>query len=384
MIKKILFFSIGDSNSLSTWSNVPFFFAKTLESYGIVVHRYNLAQNEKLFVLYLYKIWFKILRFVYPNHVQNYRRTKLFESCALRILKKAVMKHRDADCCLFMGYDFYNKYSEIPTILFSDWTSDMYFERVGREAYWFEKRYVKQQRNAINHASLVFSLFEICANQLKIKHPLIPIKFLGGNVINALQEPNEQLIKKKMCSGRILFIGGKKYINGAKMLIEAFNMLTKNDQQISLHIVGMQKILFTDMNLDTNRVHFYGYLRKDIEDERILYYNLLSTAQILVNPSPQWAGYSSTIEAMYFYTPIIVSPYEEFINEFGKDLNFGLYTDNTIEKLAKCINSIIYSSNYTQLCLNAHNRVSKYTWDCYVEKFLFSINRVKKKNGSSI
>ncbi len=379
MIKEILFFSIGDSNTPATWSNVPFFFAKTLEQHGIVVHRYNLAQHEKRFIVLSYKLWFKILRYIYPNHVQNYHRTRFFKLCAQRILKEAVTQHPNADCCLFMGYDFYNKYSEIPTILFSDWTSEMYFERIKRKAYKLEKRYIEQQKNAINHASLVFSLFEICAKQLHDKHPQTPIDFLGGNVINALQEPNEQLIKIKKCSGKILFIGGKKYINGAKMLIEAFQLLTKNNQQMSLHIIGMHKTLFTDMNINLNNVHFHGYLRKDIENERILYYNLLSTAQIFVNPSPQWAGYSSTIEAMYFYTPIIVSPYKEFVNEFGNNLNFGLYTDNTIEKLVNSINLIIHDSNYVQLCLNAHNRVAKYTWNHYIDKFLFSVNQILKK-----
>lgn len=375
MIKELLFFSIGDSNSLSTWSNVPFFFAKTLEKHGIIVHRYNLAQQEKTSILLLYKIWFKILRYIYPNHVQNYRRTRNFKKQAFNIIKQAVSEHPNVDCCLFMGYDFYNKFSAIPTVLFSDWTSDMYFERVKRRAYWFEKRYVKQQSTAIEHASLVFSLFEICAKELQTKHPKIPICFLGKNVINAFQDPNEQIVKEKK-SGKILFIGGRKYINGAKALLAAFNLIAKDNPQMTLHIIGMQEKLFPDMRYDANKVHFYGYLRKDVEAEMNLYYKLLSTAQIFVNPSPQWGGYSSTIEAMYFYTPIIVSPYEEFVNEFGEKLNFGLYVNDTIDSLAKSIISIVQNPNYTKLCFNAHEQVSQYTWSHYIEKFLYSVNNV--------
>ncbi len=376
MIKEIIFFSIGDSNSLSTWSNVPFFFAKTLEEYGIVVHRYDLTQQQiKIPIVCLYKTWFKILRLIYSKHVQNFHRTRYFKAHALRIINNAVKRHPSADCCLFMGYDFYNKFSSIPTILFSDWTSDMYFERVGRKPYWFERRYIKQQELAIANSSLTFSLFELCAKKLHDKYPQIPIEFLKGNVINVLEEPNKQIIERKK-SGKILLIGGRKYINGAKMLIEAFNLLTQDNKQISLHIIGMQKKLFSETDLDTSNVHFYGYLKKDVEKERKQYYDLISTAQIVVNPSPLWAGYSSTIEAMYYYTPIIVSPYEEFVNEFGNNINFGLYTDNTIEKLAENINSILHHPHYTELCLNAHNRVSNYTWNHYIGNFLFSINRV--------
>lgn len=198
--------------------------------------------------------------------------------------------------------------------------------------------------------------------------------FLGKNVINALQDPNEQIVKGKK-SGKILFIGGRKYINGAKTLIKAFNFITEDNPQMSLHIIGMQENLFSDMRYDAKKVRFYGYLRKDIETEMNLYYKLLSTAQIFINPSPQWGGYSSTIEAMYFYTPIIVSPYKEFINEFGEKLNFGLYVDDTIDSLIKSIITIVHNPDYETMCFNAHKQVSQYTWNHYIEKFLVSIDR---------
>ena len=59
--------------------------------------------------------------------------------------------------------------------------------------------------------------------------------------------------------------------------------------------------------------------------EREKYYNLLKSARVLINPASKWGGYSSTIEAMYYGCPIIVSPYDDFIEEFGKLIPFGYY-----------------------------------------------------------
>ena len=94
-------------------------------------------------------------------------------------------------------------------------------------------------------------------------------------------------------------------------------------------------------------------------------------AKVLINPTPKWGAYSSTIEAMYNYTPVIVSPYETFVNEFGRIIDFGLYNEHyTAEGIAKDIEIVIFNNDYKSLCENAHNRVEKYTWSNYVDKVL--------------
>ena len=45
MIKEIIFFSMGDSNKISTWSNVPFLFCKELEQKGILVRRIDIGPD---------------------------------------------------------------------------------------------------------------------------------------------------------------------------------------------------------------------------------------------------------------------------------------------------------------------------------------------------
>lgn len=101
---------------------------------------------------------------------------------------------------------------------------------------------------------------------------------------------------------------------------------------------------------------------------------------MFVNPTELWAGYSSTIEAMYFYTPIIVSPYKDFISEFGAEINFGLYNS---EFNAKCLSTnierILNAPDYLDKCINAHNVTKNYTWSTYVDKVLNVIEQIKNK-----
>ena len=45
LISEVVFFSIGDSNDISTFSGVPFFFSRELERKGIVVNRVDLSPS---------------------------------------------------------------------------------------------------------------------------------------------------------------------------------------------------------------------------------------------------------------------------------------------------------------------------------------------------
>lgn len=373
MIKEIIFFTYGDSTDVSTWSNIPFLFSTTLEHKGIKVDRVNLLDNvwHKIF-RYYGKIESILLRFFYPDHRYDYIRTRIFACIVNRTIKQSVRKYATADYCFFLNFDFYNKNSKIPTLLFCDWTYDiLIIDRMGRNMYPFEKRFKKRQCKAIKSANYVVSLFPACAEKMRQLYAPANICYLGGNVINSLYKDTFDLttfIARKQAHNDILFVGRKDYIEGASLLIQTFKQLQQYNSAVQLHIIGLCKSNFS--HLPAN-VHCYGFLHKDIEVERHLYYDLIINARVFVNPTPKWAGYSSTIEAMYFGTPVIVSPYEDFVNEFGETLDFGLY--NTIfstDALARNIQDIFQHDNYSQLCIRAHDRVKSYTWDAYVDKVL--------------
>ena len=398
--KEIIFFTIGDSNNASVWSNVPFCFSKALEQKGIVVHRVNISAPQ--WVVSFYNLFLRRLIDILTLrkiHACYASKTHWFKIIAEEKIKKALIKHSLADYCFFMGYGFYNKWNDIPSLLFSDWTFAMDIEKRGKPGPLHHRAF-RQEKEAIENSTYVVSMFAECAEEMKKRYPNAHIHFLGGNVINDLlnksfvsrskfirethqqdsQVSNEKadntiivedLIERKEKSKKLLFIGRKTtYLEAAKKLIEAYKLLKQEEayKDYELDIVGCAE---SDVGSLPEGVTCYGFLNKSQEQDRKTYYDLLLGAKVLINPTPKWGAYSSTIEAMYYYTPVIVSPYETFVNEFGQTIDFGLYNEHyTTEGIAKDIEKVIFSCEYKSFCENAHNRVEKYTWNSYVDKVL--------------
>lgn len=385
-MKEILFFTNGDANNANLWSNVPYCFSHALEDKDIVVHRIDYSMNPAFVKFYnlglrriLDGLTLKKLRFPYL------RTTRLFKFFAERKIKKAIQQHPQADLCLFMGYGFYNKWNKIPSLLFSDWTTEMDI-RKKRKPNFLEKRIIQQEKEAINNAERVVSLFPVCCEEMKRKYPKTNIHFLGGNVINDLSGIRlkvkgerlknssnevivEDLLEKKAKSKKLLFIGRKTtYLEAAKKLIEAYKLLKEEEayNDYSLDIVGCGASDFVSL---PEGVTCYGFLNKSEEKDRKSYYDLLLNAKVLVNANPKWGAFSSTVEAMYYYTPVIVSPYQDFVKNFGEKIDFGVYNQEfTAETIAKDIKFVINSKNYTEMCNFAHESVKTYTWENYVEQ----------------
>ena len=182
-----------------------------------------------------------------------------------------------------------------------------------------------------------------------------------------------QIVLNKYRSQILLFIGREGYLEGARMLVQCFQELKKQYPKLELHIIGLTKNNFTFL---PDNVYCYGYLDKSDDKDRACYYDLLLKAKVLINPTPVWAGYSSSVEAMYFYTPVVVSYYQSFVETFGEDISFGFYLkENKSLVLSELIMSILdqEESMYIHLCDAAHNAVKSFTWDSFVDKFLEKI-----------
>ena len=403
-MKEILFFTNGDANNANVWSNVPYCFSHALENEGVTVHRIDYSMPPSFVKFYdlivrrfLDSLTLRKLKFPYL------RTTRLFKFFAERKIKKAILQYPQADLCLFMGYGFYNKWSNVPSLLFSEWTTEMDI-RKKRKPNFLEQRIIRQEEEAINHAEYVVSLFPVCCEEMKKKYPKANIHFLGGNVINDLsglrlrethpcpplrgredqtieEQDNlqisssskdiyvEDLLEKKAKSKKLLFIGRKTtYLEAAKKLIEAYKLLKEEEayKDYELDIVGCAE---SDFGSLPEGVTCYGFLNKSEEKDRKTYYDLLLGAKVLVNANPKWGAYSSTVEAMYYYTPVIVSSYPDFVKNFGEKIDFGVYNqDFTSESIVNDIKSVINSDNYTEMCNFAHEIVKSYTWENYVDK----------------
>lgn len=387
-VNNVLLFTNGDANNANTWSNIPYCFSHALDNKGIAV----VCFNYSIFPLFTKLYDHFIRRFLncitlFKLRFPYLRTTRLFKFFAEKKIKKAILANPQADLCLFMGYGFYNKWNNVPTLLFSDWTTEMDIQKKRRPNF-LEKRIIRQESEAINHAEYVISLFPVCCQEMKKKYPKANIHFLGGNVINdvsgiILKDKGqrlkntsneiivEELIERKANSKKLLFIGRKTtYLESAKKLISAYKRLKLEEtyKDLELAIVGCSA---SDFNGLPEGVSCFGFLNKSEEKDRKTYYDLLLSAKLLVNANPNWGAFSSSVEAMYYYTPIIVSPYQDFVKNFGEEIDFGIYNqDFTAESIAKDIKSILNSNKYTEMCIFAHEKVKTYTWDKYVERVL--------------
>lgn len=378
MIHEVTVFTNGDSGKLSTWSNVPYFFTETLLAKGIRVNRVDLSPPGLVNTLYRRTVC-QLVKLLNRRTSYDYSRSALHFFLTRRMIQNAIRQYPQADATLFLTFSFSaTGLSDKPTIQFCDWTYDHHVKHfAARKPDRFEKACIEREDSQIEGADWVFALFPSVTEYMKTRYRNNNIHYLG-NVINSLYTVSEDHVgqaKQAACS--LLFVGSKKYIKGATCLIDAFERLRIIYPDLSLHIIGMTD---ADLGHKPASVHCYGYLDKDKPADREQYYTLLQQATVFVNTTPKWGAFSATIEAMYFYTPVIVSPYDEFVETFGRDIPFGSYCDNDPVQLADTISMILDTDEYGSLCQHAHTSVAPFTWSSYIDRML-SLVETKQLEG---
>lgn len=366
--KEVLFFCYGDARAASTWSNVPYCFVKALEKRGIAVECVDIKPDAWIdsFWNSTVKRFINLLR---RNNDYYFERSWLAECISYHKIRRAVRGNMNAELCIFTSFSYWNKFDSRPSLLLCDWTYEMLItERFHRQPCFIEKRYVLQQKKAICNASLVVSLFKNSAETMKLRFPSANICWPGINVINNLYDGviDDCLIGLKKINDIVLFVGKPAYLSGAKMLAEAMLKIWESHPSMELHCIGITQ---EQLGADDERIVCHGYLRKDVPEEREMYYGLLCRSRVFCNPTPEWAGFSSTVEAMYFYTPVVVSNYDNFVEEFGHNIEFGRYNVSFDGgSLSKNLLAVIDNPDFTTMCLCAHETVRNYTWDEYVQR----------------
>lgn len=368
-IKEVNVFSDGDSSEMSTWSNIPYFFTKTLIEKGIKVNRIDISPNiifQRLFNLFVWRILNKYKK----GHFYTYLRTKIHFYDVNRKIKRAVKKYNKADVNIFISFSHSSKqFDKRPVILFCDWTINYYFTYfLQRQPDILERQSLLRQDREIKNSDLVVSLFPGVAKYMENYYIGSKVLYLGNVVNSELSVSEEDLMHIKSTSKDILFIGSKRYFEGAIMLIECFSFLQKEIPGLRLHIVGMKEGDFSHI---PPNVTCYGYLDKGVDQQRAIYYELLSNARVVVNTTPKWGAFSSTIEAMYFYCPVITTAYNEFVETFGSEITFGYYGDaEDKQQLCLLLKNIFLDKGYEKMCREAHKAVEGFTWSAYIDKLL--------------
>lgn len=368
-IKEVTVYTKGDSRQVSTWSNFPYFFTTTLEQKKIKVNRVNIASNpllEKLFDRTITRI---LRKFYNGNNTYDYSRSIINYFDVKRKIFFSKRKYTTTDLNLFLTFSFSTKStSDTKTALFCDWTYDYFFQQFQeRKPNFFERQSIRRENAEIKKADKIFLLFSTIQDHFRQKYNINAI-YLDGYVINALKEPDEdRVIKKKSKSNKILFVGTPKYLEGARALLDAFKIVKEQQPEATLHFIGISPEHLPEAR---DEVFFYGYLNKNNPSHSKLYYDLLEEVKVFVNTTPKWSAYSASVEAMYFYTPVIVPPYDEFQATFGADAFSAGYYCLENQELAGFILEVFRSKSYEKMCLEAHNLVKEFSWSNYIDKFL--------------
>jgi len=366
-IKEVTLYAAGDSRDISLWSNVPYFVAETLISKGIKVNRVDLSPAplpERLYHLF----WWRLIKLFHPETTHMYVRSLPHFRDVRRRIRKAIRDYPDSVANIFLTFSFSSAgLTDKLSVQFCDWTYDHFFSYFeNRKPDPFECRSILREDSQIEGSDLIFPLFSSVVGEMKRRYKNPNIFYLG-NVINAVYEPDWQRVMEiKSRSNSLLFIGDTKYKEGAMHLIHAFGPLRKKYPALELDIVGMKN---SDFDILPEGVVCHGYLDKGKEDERARFYALLERARLFVNTTPKWGAISATLEAMYYYTPVIVSPYLEFVETFGKAIDFGAYCEDP-EALGALIEQNLGPERYENKCARARDAVKHFTWDAFIDRML--------------
>ncbi len=375
-IRRLLVVSTEDSTKLSSWSNVPYLFCRSLESKGIVLDRLTL--KESMLLRQVIAVLKKFLGlFGGAASVWSYSRSSVYFRRAQKQIDQA-LKKSEVDAVLVLNFSYGPTLpAKVPLFMFCDWSFGYAIERQrGRELNKYEVLSSEREHDLLAAADEVFVLFPLAEDYIKRTRPEARTHYLG-NVINAVADPYRDDITEKIEHASLLFVGKPHYIEGAKQLIAAYKNLKGTHPRLTVDIVGMNSSYFEDI---PSGVTCHGYLDKGDAQQREVYYGLLRRARLFVNTTPEWASFSATLEALYFYTPIVTSKYPEIVRTLGDSLECGAYHEGSSSDLTAQIDFYLDNANFTESAIRAHEAVKNFGWDSYVEKFLRVMQATEKRN----
>ncbi len=371
LIRRLLVVSTQDSTKLSSWSNVPFLFCKSLEEQGIDLIRLTLPTFGCIGTLVQWFVRMLKRLGVGRESTWDYSRGALYARRVRHHIDKALQQEA-VDAVLVLSFSYGPSLpSKVPLYLFGDWSLSYAIDRQRcRRPNRLERTSISRENRLINSASDVFVLFPLAERFIKNSLPEACTHYLG-NVINAVEQPDGGDIRLKQKGYALLFVGKSHYIEGARQLIDAYRLLKSALPAVTLDIVGMGRESFGDL---PEGVVCHGYLDKGDPEQRASYYGLLRNARLFVNPNPRWASFSAALEAMYFYTPLVTSAYAEMEETFGKSIAFGAYFREGVNaSLADLLRELMLNADYAHMAVNAHTAASSFSWDAYVKRVLDAV-----------
>ncbi len=376
-MKTITVLTQGNASSSKTWSNIPYYLVETLKQKGYKVNAVDVEVSGWGRFFYD-KLFCRLLRHSFlPDTTYSFDRTMSFQRAANKRIEEAVIKFPETDLFISTSFSFLpSKYTDKPCALLCDWTYEYLISHFkGRSPDFFEKKGIAVQDSVIKKADYIFSLFPDVAEHMKRYYPKANISYLG-NVINALPfDLDLPSLEQRLSSPRVAFVGLSKYKAGLESLMASINLLNSQGISVSLDVIGMAS---SDFSFEIPPyIRFHGYLEKSDKEQFKKYNSILKGALAFINTTPQWAGFSSSLEAMYYGLPIFTSKYRSFVETFGESIEFGDYSlNNKPDEISSFIQKLlsINKEEYVQLCSRARKMAEPFTWSAYVDKIISKID----------
>lgn len=250
-------------------------------------------------------------------------------------------------------------------MLLCDWTIDYAIrEHQHRTPTASEKKLIERQREALSDVNMVVSLFPRSAELIRESSPKAKVCYYGlpANIVDEGARANFE----RFDSRRLLFIGKPAYLSSLRVVVqglEAFNS-SHPGFELGLDVIGMES------GPGGGSVTYHGFLRKDIDADRDLFYGLIASARALVTVSDSWVGASSIVEAMSLGTPAIVTPNIELKAMIG-DPDWGFWCECSSVAVSKRLSDLdaLSEEGLRKMCHTAADTVENFTWENLVRNW---------------
>jgi glycosyltransferase involved in cell wall biosynthesis len=382
-VKRIVLCVEGDSADVNLWSNIPCLLGNEVERRGVELIRVNLQAPWLLRRLWRYTLGFRHKIRNWQTSYDFYRSRTNHWLTTWKLNQVARLYGRPGTILINLSISSSPTISSIPVVLLSDWSYHHYITtRLGRQPDRSERGTISRDSAAMARASLVVSLFPESAARLQREIPAGRFRFLG-HVINdhplAPAPPADAPAANTHHPWRLLFIGRPRYREGLECLLVSLQWLA-GDQPIQLDVIGIDASDLSDLQSSIHSVHLHGYLSKAKPSERQLYYQLLNQADLIVNASERWGGFSATVEAMHRRTAVLTPPYNEFTALFGESIAFGeLLTELSPQPMASAITSVLVNPERLKAQQEeAHRAVAGFSWSAFVDRLLTEIEEASR------
>ena len=274
------------------------------------------------------------------------------------------------DVMVVQGFSYPINNRKNKQILLGDWPSEYLFEEfLKRQPSCFERKSIDRENDVIEAADAVITLFPNVREYMLRKYKNKNI-YCFGNVVNIDDDVvlPADIQKRKIKSQKLLFIGQPFYLQGAHELIAAALSLRESGVNCEVDIIGINAGL---IGSEYPWLTVHGYLDKERPEEKRKYYELVANARLFVNTTSAWSGFQSLLEAMYFYTPILVRP-NGSLNSYFPNLNQLAYVleDREVRLESLLIDSFSDSEKYQSMSELSHSSVKSFTWSHFTENMI--------------